>query len=194
MIYVLSVAVATLILTGCAKVPQVEIDEAKAALEQAKTAEANLYVEADYLAVQDSLNAAMVGIEAQSSKMFKNYTKSKEQLAAVVTQANEMITKTDVRKEEIKSEIVQAEVATNALIVENNMLLAKAPKGKEGKEAIDAIKLDMEAITVSVQEVAGMVSSGNLLAAQTKINAAQQKATAINAELKEVLTKAKIKF
>ena len=52
----------------------------------------------------------------------------------------------------------------------------------------------MEAITVSVQEVAGMVSSGNLLAAQTKINAAQQKATAINAELKEVLTKAKIKF
>ena len=194
MIYVLSVAVATLILTGCAKVPQVEIDEAKAALEQAKTAEANLYVEADYLAVQDSLNAAMVGIEAQSSKMFKNYAKSKEQLAAVVTQANELITKTDVRKEEIKSEIVQAEVATNALIEENNMLLAKAPKGKEGKEAIDAIKLDMEAITVSVQEVAGMVSSGNLLAAQTKINAAQQKATAINAELKEVLTKAKIKF
>ena len=130
MIYVLSVAVATLILTGCAKVPQVEIDEAKAALEQAKTAEANLYVEADYLAVQDSLNAAMVGIEAQSSKMFKNYTKSKEQLAAVVTQANEMITKTDVRKEEIKSEIVQAEVATNALIVENNMLLAKEKKDK----------------------------------------------------------------
>ena len=51
----------------------------------------------------------------------------------------------------------------------------------------------MDAITVSVQEVSGMVASGNLLAAQTKVNAAQQKATQINTELKTVLTKAKIK-
>ena len=192
--YVLSIAVATLIFTSCAKPPQAEIDAAKAALEQAKTAQADLYVEADFLAVQDSLNAVMNEIEAQSSKLFKSYGAAKEKLAVVTTQATELVAKTDVRKEEIKTEVASAESATMALIEENNALLAKAPKGKEGKEAIEAIKLDLTNITASVGEVSGLVASGDLLGAQTKVNAAKQKATDINTELKTVLEKAKIKF
>ena len=192
--YVLSIAVATLVFTSCAKAPQAEIDAAKAALEQAKTAQADLYVESDYLAVQDSLNAVMVEIEAQSSKLFKSYGKSKEKLVVVTTQATELVAKTDVRKEEIKTEVATAEAATLALIEENNALVAKAPKGKEGKEAIEAIKLDLTAITASVGEVSGLVANGDLLGAQTKVNAAQQKATQINTELKTVLEKAKIAF
>ena len=192
--YVLSIVAATLIFTSCAKAPQAEIDAAKAALEQAKTAQADLYVEADYLAVQDSLNAVMVEIEAQSSKLFKNYGKAKEKLVVISTQATELVAKTDVRKEEIKTEVATAEAATLALIEENNALVAKAPKGKEGKEAIEAIKLDLTAITASVGEVSGLVASGDLLGAQTKVNAAQQKATEINTELKSVLEKAKIAF
>jgi uncharacterized protein YpmB len=192
--YVLSIVAATVLFTSCAKPPQAEIDAAKAALEQAKTAQADLYVEADFLAVQDSLNAVMVEIEAQSSKLFKSYGKAKEKLVVVTTQATELVAKTEVRKEEIKTEVATAEAATTALIEENNMLLAKAPKGKEGKEAIEAIKLDLTGITTSVAEVPALVASGDLLGAQTKVNAAQQKATQINTELKAVLDKAKIKY
>jgi hypothetical protein len=194
MFYVLSIVAATIIFTSCAKAPQAEIDAAKAALEQAKTAQADLYVEADYLAVQDSLNAVMVEIEAQSSKLFKSYGNAQEKLVVITTQATELVAKTDVRKEEIKTEVATAEAATLALIEENNQLLAKAPKGKEGKEAIEAIKLDLTGITTSVGEVSGLVGSGDLLGAQTKVNAAQQKATDINTELKSVLDKAKIKY
>jgi hypothetical protein len=192
--YVLSIVAATLIFTSCAKAPQAEIDAAKAALEQAKTSQADLYVEADFLAVQDSLNAVMVEIEAQSSKLFKSYGNAKEKLVVITTQATELVAKTDVRKEEIKTEVATAEAATVALIEENNMLVAKAPKGKEGKEAIEAIKLDLTGITTSVSEVPALIGSGDLLGAQTKVNAAQQKATEINAELKSVLDKAKIKY
>jgi hypothetical protein len=163
-------------------------------LEQAKTAQADLYVEADFLAVQDSLNAVMVEIEAQSSKLFKSYGDTKEKLVVITTQATELVAKTDVRKEEIKTEVATAEAATVALIEENNMLVAKAPKGKEGKEAIEAIKLDLTGITTSVSEVPALIANGDLLGAQTKVNAAQQKATEINAELKSVLDKAKIKY
>ena len=67
-----------LLFTSCVKSPQAEIDAAKAALEAAKTAQADLYVEADYLAVQDSLNAVMVEVEAQSSKLFKEAVKQKK--------------------------------------------------------------------------------------------------------------------
>lgn len=192
--YVLSIAVAALMFTSCAKAPQAEIDAAKAALEQAKSAQADLYVEGDFLAVQDSLNAVMVEIEAQSSKLFKSYGSSKEKLATIATQATELVAKTDVRKEEIKTEVATAEAATLALIEENNALVAKAPKGKEGKEAIEAIKLDLAGISASVGEVSGLVANGDLLGAQTKVNAANQKATEINTELKTVLEKAKIKF
>lgn len=192
--YVLSIVAATLIFTSCAKAPQAEIDAAKAALEQAKTAQADLYVEADYLAVQDSLNAVLVEVEAQSSKLFKSYGKSKEKLVVITTQATELVAKTDVRKDEIRTEVATAQAATQALIDENNMLLAKAPKGKEGKEAIEAIKLDLTGITASLGEVPGLLASGDLLGAQTKVNAAQQKATEINTELKTVLEKAKIKI
>ena len=192
--YVLSIVAVSLIFTSCAKPPQAELDAAKAALEQAKAAQADLYVEADFLAVQDSLNAVQVEIEAQSSKLFKSYTKAKEKLVVVTNQATELVAKTEVRKEEIKTEVATAEAAVAVLIEENNALLAKAPKGKEGKEAIEAIKLDITGITTSAAEVPGLVASGDLLGAQTKINAAQQKATEINTELKSVLEKAKIKF
>ena len=192
--YVLSIVAASIIFTSCAKAPQAEIDAAKAALEQAKTAQADLYVEADYLAVQDSLNAVMVEIEEQSSKLFKSYGTAKEKLVVITTQATELVAKTDVRKEEIKTEVATAEAATLALIEENNQLVAKAPKGKEGKEAIEAIKLDLTGISTSVSEVPALIASGDLLGAQTKVNAAQQKATEINTELKSFLDKAKIKY
>lgn len=192
--YVMSIFAAALLFTSCAKPPQAEIDAAKAALEQAKAAQADKYVEADFLAVQDSLNAVMVEVEAQSSKLFKSYGKAKEKLVVITTQATELVAKTEVRKEEIKTEVAAAQTAVAALLEEDNALLAKAPKGKEGKEAIEAIKLDLAGITASVAEVDGLLASGDLLGAQTKINAAQQKATEINTELKAVLDKAKIKY
>jgi hypothetical protein len=192
--YVMSIFAAALLFTSCAKPPQAEIDAAKAALEQAKAAQADKYVEADFLAVQDSLNAVMVEVEAQSSKLFKSYGKAKEKLVVITTNATELVAKTEVRKEEIKTEVAAAQTAVAALLEEDNALLAKAPKGKEGKEAIEAIKLDLAGITASVAEVDGLLASGDLLGAQTKINAAQQKATEINTELKAVLDKAKIKY
>jgi len=192
--YVMSIVAAALLFTSCAKAPQAEIDAAKAALEQAKAAQADMYVEADYLAVQDSLNAVLAEVEVQNSKLFKSFGKSKEKLVVITTQATELVAKTEVRKEEVKNEVAAAQTAVAALLEENNTLLAKAPKGKEGKEAIEAIKLDLAGITASVAEVDGLLAAGDLLGAQTKVNAAQQKATEINTELKSVLEKAKIKF
>jgi hypothetical protein len=192
--YVLSIVAVAVLFTSCAKPPQAEIDAAKAALEAAKTAQADLYVETDYLAVQDSLNAVLAYVEQQNSKLFKSFGKAKEKLVVITADATGLVAKTDARKEQIKTEVATAEAATQALIAENNALLAKAPKGKEGKEAIEAIKLDLTGITTSVGEVPGLVASGDLLGAQTKVNAAQQKATEINTELKGVLDKAKIKY
>ncbi|NLA48651.1 MAG: hypothetical protein GX876_04215, partial [Bacteroidales bacterium] len=45
------------VLTSCGKKPQVEIDAVNAAIEAAKSAEADVYLPAEFAALQDSLNS-----------------------------------------------------------------------------------------------------------------------------------------
>jgi len=66
-----------LLFTSCSKVPQVEIDAANVAIETAKTAQADIYVPEQFVALQDSMKAVMTEVEVQSSKFFKNYKVAK---------------------------------------------------------------------------------------------------------------------
>jgi outer membrane murein-binding lipoprotein Lpp len=185
----MAVIAATVLFSSCAKVPQAEIDAAKASIEQAKAAQADIYLESEYMALQDSLNAANTVIEEQKSKMFGNYKAAKAKLANVSSQATELASKAEVRKEEVKSEVFAAQAEIAQLMTENNSWVEIAPKGKEGKEAIDAIKSDLASINSSVEEINVLLASDQILAAQTKANAAKQKATEINTELKTVMAK-----
>jgi hypothetical protein len=187
--FVLIMMVATLLFTGCSKVPQAEIDAAKTALEQAKIAQADIYLVSEFFELQDSLNACIVAVEAQKSKMIGSYKEITPKLEAVAAQSTELVNKTEVRKEEIKTDLATAQLEISALQQENNQLLLIAPKGKEGKEALDAIRVDIEGVDTAVSDVPVLIENGELLNAQTKVKAAQDKAAAINTELKTVLEK-----
>src|SRR4030042_570348 len=78
------------LLASCGKVPQVQVDAAKAAVESAKVAQADIYVPAEFAAVQDSLNVVMASIEAKSSKLFKNYGDEKVKLDAIAVTAGQV--------------------------------------------------------------------------------------------------------
>lgn len=182
----LSIAV---LFSSCGKVPQVEIDAANAAIEEAKTAGADVYLTADFAALQDSMAAINENIEAQKAKLFANYGDVKAQLAALSEMALETQTKTEVRKEEVKQEVAALEVEVGSIIVQNNELVAQAPKGKEGTAALEAIKGDISLIEASMTEVGTLVASEELVPALDKAKAAKEKALAINAELNEVITK-----
>ncbi len=182
----LSIAV---LFSSCGKAPQAEIDAANAAIEVAKTAGADVYVVADFAALQDSMRAVNEGVEAQNGKLFKNFDKVKEQLAVVTEMAAETKTKAEVRKEEVKQEVAALQTEVAELVALNNELVAKAPKGKEGAAALEAIKGDISLIETSMTEVADLVLADNLIASLDKAKAAKEKALAINAELNEVTTK-----
>ena len=68
-----ALAIALFVFSGCAKVPQAEIDNANVAIEAAKTAQADVYVPEAFAALQDSMNVAVTSIEAKKSKLFKSY-------------------------------------------------------------------------------------------------------------------------
>jgi len=188
----LFIGTAFLIFSGCQKAPQAEIDMANAAVESARSVEANKYLAAEFIAIQDSLNAAMASIEEQNSKsaLGRNYDEARRILGIVTQMAQDAVTKTDARKEELKiqNEALSAELQT--LIQENKALILKAPKGKEGKAALDLISQDMAVIETTVNDAAALTANGDILSENDKLNAAKEKAVAINDELKTAIAKA----
>jgi hypothetical protein len=177
--------------TGCAKAPQMEIDNAKASLEAAKVAEANRYLPAEFNALQDSLSSALNLVEEQNSKfaLFRNYKTSKSKLESVVTMASEVKENANIRKEEVKNEVQNTLTETMALVEEVKVLITKAPRGKEGKAAIEAIQGDLAIVEASLAEVTTLINNGDYLTAQDKVNAAMQKAMDLKMELEEVIAK-----
>ena len=182
------------VLSSCGKKPQVEIDAANAAIQAAQTAEASVYLPAEFAAVQDSLNAVMADITAQESKLFKNFGTAKEKLASVVALANQVASDAAVKKEEVKAEVANLLTGIKTVIEENGKLIPKLPRGKEGAEVIEQIKADVATVDASVVEAQGLFDKGSYMDALNKINAAKEKADSLNAEVKEVLTKARIRF
>lgn len=190
----LAVIAMVAVLSSCGKKPQAEIDAANAAIEAAKTAEAEVYVPAEFAAVQDSLNAVMADMTAKESKLFKNFKGETAKLASVVTLANTVAANAATKKEEVKAEAANLMTGIKTVIEENVKLIPKLPRGKEGAAVIEQIKADVATVDAAVVEAQGLFDKGSYMDALNKVKAAKEKADALNAEVKEVLTKARIKF
>ena len=180
-----------LFLTSCTEVPQAEIDNANAAIELAKSAGADIYVHDNFIALQDSMSQAMVSIESQKSKLFKNYNEAIEKLGGVCQYAAEIQHLSDVRKIELNAEIQKTIEEVSVLIASNNSLILEAPKGKEGNSALVAIKGENDAIETSINEIKTLAESTNYQITLDKTNAAKDKALSINTELTNVIAKFK---
>jgi len=188
-LYGLSAVIMLVMLSSCSKVPQAEIDNARLAIEAAQTAQADVYVPEQFAALQDSFNAVNESIETQKSKWFRSFKAEKEKLAAINTQAEQVKMNAEARMNEVKAEVVATIDEIKSLQEMNNQLVTQAPKGKEGAAAIEAIKADLTVVDAAIIEAQQMFDNGDFMAALNKVNAAKEKAYAINAELKEVMEK-----
>ena len=188
---IVALAGMALMFTSCAKLPEMEIANAKAAVEAAKAAEADRYVPAEYRAVQDSLNSAMTEIENQKSKfaLFRSYKKVTVKLANVETLANTVKENAGVKKEEVKNQAQQTLAEATTLVAEVKDLIMKAPKGKEGKEALEAIQSDLALVEASLAEVSTLINNGDYLTALDKVKAANEKGLSLKDELETAIAK-----
>jgi hypothetical protein len=179
------------LLSGCAKAPQETIDAAKAALDAAKTAEADRYLADQFNAAQDSLNAAMTEIEAQGSKfaLTRNYDRAKALLESAVAAANAAKDGVAAKKEEVKTEAQNLMTQAQTAVEETKKLLAKAPKGKEGKEVLEQMQAELSGAETALTEATGAMDSGDFLGARDKVKAALDKANALNQELADAISK-----
>jgi len=100
LLFVIASVSLMLIFAGCAKLPQAEIDAAKAAIEEVRAAQADIYLPGEFSAINDSLRVAMEKVEAQKGKLFKSYKKVKLQLVNIPTMAATIKANTETKKAE----------------------------------------------------------------------------------------------
>ena len=177
------------VLSSCGKVPQEKIDAVNAAIAAAQTAEAAVYVPAEFTAVQDSMKAIMAEVEVQNGKLFKNYKVVAVKLDETVALANQVAANAGVKKEEVKKEVETILTDIKVVIEDNAKLIVKAPRGKEGAAVLEQIKAEIATIDASVVEAQGMYDEGAYMDALNKIKAAQERANGINTELKDAIAK-----
>jgi hypothetical protein len=180
-----------LVFAGCQKYPQVEVDAANAAVEAAKAAQANLYVAGEFNALQDSLNTVLAAVEKEKSKLFKNYKDEVAKLTATSEMAKTVAANAVAKKEQMKQECTATLAEITVLMDANKEMLAKAPKGKEGKAAMEAIQADLTSIETQVAEVNNKFAGDDIIGALNQAKALKDKATSINTELTEVMSKTK---
>lgn len=189
--FVFGIFAMSLIITSCSKVPQAEIDVAKAAIEEAKLMQADLYIPDVFMALEDSMKAVMEDVESQKSKLFKNYSTIKEDLVKISQLASDVKQQAETRKNEVKLEIENLLKEVQTIVNENKQLVQKAPKGKEGASALVAIKSEISIIEASIIECNSLYEKAEYLPALDKISASKEKAVSINEELNTVIVKYK---
>lgn len=178
-------------LASCEKAPQAEIDLAKASVDSARNVGAPAYKAEAFAALEDSLASTLEAVEVQNGKWFPSFADIKVQLETIKTTSYQVIEQTAARKIEVQNEINTLVGEIDTLTVENKELVAKAPKGKEGKEALEQINTEIAAIEAAVAEVKTQAAAGDLLPALDKAKVAKENAVSINTELKEVIAKTK---
>lgn len=176
-------------LSGCGKVPQTEIDTAKAAVEAARVAQADVYLPVDYAHLQDSLNVCLSAVETQKSKFFRSFSDVKAGLESVATLAAAVKDNAAIKKEEVRVQTGSLLTEVNNMIAETKALILKAPRGKEGAAALNQIKNEITVIEASVSEAAGVFASEQYMAASNKLKAVKENVEKINAELKAAIAK-----
>lgn len=187
---VLAIAMVALF-SSCDKIPQDKIDAAKVAIDSAKLVEADIYVAAEYAAVQDSMKAVQAEVEVVNSKFFKNFDACRERLDRVMAQAKTVAANAVTKKAEVKAEVETLMTDVNNLLADNKKLMGKAPRGKEGAAVLAQIKTEMAAIETSVADAKAMYDTGKYMDASNKLKAAKDSATGINTELNDAIAKAK---
>ncbi len=173
-------------MTGCADAPQAEIDEAKAALEAARSAGADRYVADKFAQAQSAFDAANAEITKQNDKFAfsRNYDEAKNMLVAARDAANEAANSVEAAKEQVKMEAEGLLAQIPDQIKNAKKAISKARVGKEGRAALEMIKNDLKNTEASVAGVNTAMESGDYLTARDRASSILKKIASLTAEVK----------
>ncbi len=179
-----------LLSTACGKAPTESVTAAEKAVNDARTAGAPKYAPEEFAKLESVLTNAKNEIAEQDAKFgfLRDYEKAEQVLTAAQTEATRVSAETAKRKEEAKAAAVQAQQAAQSAVTAVQVLVAKAPVGKD-RAALEAIRADIVGLATSLPDIHKTIEAEDYQAAQAKAKAVQDKSQAVSAELESALAK-----
>jgi len=168
---ILMVAAAVL-LTGCQKPPDSEMQSAQQSIDKAKQGEAEKYAQSELATATASMDQARTEIEAQKAKWMPNYDKAKELLNTAKQQGDAAAEAAVAGKEKAKNEAQQAIADAKAMVDNTEAALKTAPKGKGTKADLEMMQKDIDGYKQSITDAEGLMSSEDYMGARDKAKAA----------------------
>ncbi len=183
LLYVLSMMLVMFAFIGCDDVPQQEIDDAKAALDAAKKAEADKYVPDKYNAAKQSLDNAMAVVQEEESAMFSDFDEARGLLAAAKTAADEAAAAAPAKKEEVKNAAEAMLAAIPDEVKTTEKMWRSAPRGKGTREALAMMKEEIANTAARQSQVQAALDGGDYLGAQQEAQQIMSKLKSLQGEL-----------
>jgi hypothetical protein len=182
---------ALLATAACSSEPTAELNAAQAALDQAKTAEADVYAPQQYQQLQAALGEIQAGIKAENEKfaLFRDYDPLKQRAVEFRQTADATVQAAQAEKDRVRQEVEQALAEAESALTAAREALAKAPKGKGTKADLDALTADLDAVASALTTARQSVESGKYLEAKSQIESAKAQADSVAAEVAQALTR-----
>jgi membrane-associated HD superfamily phosphohydrolase len=176
-----------LVVAGCAKPPQTDIDSAKQSIDQA--AAVKDYAPQQYQAANEAWNTLQTELQAQDSKfaLFRSYKNAKEMAAAAKAAGDKALSDGNAAKEKAKNDCTQMMTDAQTALDDAKALLEKAPKGKGEKEAIEALKAELTAAETSLADANSAFQAGNYLQAKAKLQSVMNSANEVKTQVQAAI-------
>jgi len=168
---------------GCDDVPQQEIDDANAALDAARKAEADKYVPDMFNAAKQALDGAMKAVQEEESAMFSNFDEARTLIATAKSAADEAAAAVPAKKEEVKQAAEAALAAIPAEVKATEKMWRSAPRGKGTREALAMMKDEIARTAAMQSQVQAALDGGDYLGAQQKAQEITGKLKSLQNEL-----------
>ncbi len=176
---------------GCSKAPELEMQNAEAALKAALSAEAPEYAAQAYQMAADTLSAAKAAKAEQDAKfgLLRSYGKSAQLFASAQRLAERAAAEAKAEKERVRGELSAMLAQTQALLDSANVVLANAPRGKGSTVDLDLIRLDLTAAGEALDQAKADFEAGRFRAARAGFEAVQGKAVGVIEEIQKASTR-----
>lgn len=172
---------------GCAKPPQEQIDSAKQAIENARTAGAADYAPNSLADAENAMQQLETELAAQEKKfaLLRSYKNSTAMATTAVQTAERAVADAQAGKERTRGEAEMLITQAKTAMEEANGMLATAPAGKGSQMDIEMMKADLAGVATTLAEAEAAFQAESFMQAKAKAEAAMSAASSVKSAVEQ---------
>lgn len=174
-----------LLLAGCAQPPNVDIDAAKHAMDEARQAQASDYAPQSWTAAQDAETKLQAELDAQQQRFaaIRSYTVARQLALDAKTAADKSRDEAVAGKEKAKTDAQTMMAQAREEVSKAKSAVDTAPRGKGTEADLASLKSDAGSIDDTLADMQRSFDAGNYNDVKTKAQAAIDAAKKIEDEV-----------